>query len=352
MMVKINYLAAAMAIACISCAGSGDDVAFPGDEAFDLECPGVTPHVARVPERIVVGHRGAAAIAVENTIESMKTAVEAGAAAVEVDLSMTKDGYVVLWHDWDPDDSIALGRQNGAERRVKYRPSVPSPGDEWRRPVHELTLAELRQHYGYEDNTTGERADATIPTFDELVEWSAKEARLSYVLLDIKVPEKLASMTYELVEKTSKTLESKNPKLTAVYLSPHPPVWEALDWSLGSQENLSFDVDPGAISYDGMDCDDASSRWATVRGGGYATNVRPMGWGNEDWKALKSLIQCDLEARDAVDSRVRKVFAATIDDPEMMDCLLDMGIDGMLTDDPARLRAIIAEKEAGRPARY
>ena len=51
------------------------------------------------PERIVIGHRGAAGLAPENTLESIETALSAGADAVEIDVRVTDDGVPILLHD-------------------------------------------------------------------------------------------------------------------------------------------------------------------------------------------------------------------------------------------------------------
>jgi len=47
----------------------------------------------------VIGHRGAAAFAPENTLPSFRHAVEVGADAVELDLHRTADGHLVVIHD-------------------------------------------------------------------------------------------------------------------------------------------------------------------------------------------------------------------------------------------------------------
>lgn len=47
----------------------------------------------------VIGHRGAAAAAPENTIESLRLAAEQGARMVEFDVKLTADGVVILMHD-------------------------------------------------------------------------------------------------------------------------------------------------------------------------------------------------------------------------------------------------------------
>lgn len=47
----------------------------------------------------VIGHRGAAGLALENTLESIKAAKLAGVDAIEFDVRMTADGHFVLCHD-------------------------------------------------------------------------------------------------------------------------------------------------------------------------------------------------------------------------------------------------------------
>ena len=51
--------------------------------------------------RLVVGHRGAAASAPENTLPSFRLAVAQGADALELDVHVTRDGVPVVIHDPD-----------------------------------------------------------------------------------------------------------------------------------------------------------------------------------------------------------------------------------------------------------
>jgi glycerophosphoryl diester phosphodiesterase len=46
-----------------------------------------------------LAHRGASALAPENTIEAFRLAVEAGAGGLELDVHMTRDGHLVVIHD-------------------------------------------------------------------------------------------------------------------------------------------------------------------------------------------------------------------------------------------------------------
>ena len=49
----------------------------------------------------LMGHRGAAAVAPENTLEGVKAAKEAGVDWVELDVLLTADGVPVIHHDQD-----------------------------------------------------------------------------------------------------------------------------------------------------------------------------------------------------------------------------------------------------------
>jgi glycerophosphoryl diester phosphodiesterase len=56
---------------------------------------------AAAPLRLppVIGHRGAAGAAPENTLASIKKARELGATWIEFDVKLTKDGHPILFHD-------------------------------------------------------------------------------------------------------------------------------------------------------------------------------------------------------------------------------------------------------------
>jgi glycerophosphoryl diester phosphodiesterase len=93
-----------------------------------------------------LGHRGARALAPENTLAGMRAGMNAGADGVEFDVQRTSDGHLVVFHDDD------LKRICGVGGRV-----VTS------------TLAQLREldagrHFG--PQFSGE----LIPTLDELIE--------------------------------------------------------------------------------------------------------------------------------------------------------------------------------------
>ena len=52
-----------------------------------------------IEKTLIVAHRGACGYAPENTMEAFALAVEMGADGIELDVHLTKDGYVVVCHD-------------------------------------------------------------------------------------------------------------------------------------------------------------------------------------------------------------------------------------------------------------
>lgn len=153
-------------------------------------CAGAQPSGVR-DDLLIIGHMGAPAHAVENTIQGFAKAIELGANAIETDLCLTRDGTIVLWHDWDPNNPVANFRQLGRQG-LFARPHAPDLFTKARRPVPELSLAELRKHFGYTRRENGlgtrQRLAVEIPTLDQFCAWAASEPGLEKAFFDVKIP--------------------------------------------------------------------------------------------------------------------------------------------------------------------
>jgi glycerophosphoryl diester phosphodiesterase len=103
---------------------------------------------------LVVAHRGAAAVAPENTMEAYRIAVEMGADAIELDVHLTADGELALVHDETVERTTDLGG-----------------------PVASLTLKEIGAadagfRFEAPDGTFPFRGKGlTVPTIAEVLEW-------------------------------------------------------------------------------------------------------------------------------------------------------------------------------------
>ncbi|MDP1753205.1 MAG: glycerophosphodiester phosphodiesterase family protein [Reyranella sp.] len=71
----------------------------------------------------VIGHRGAAAYAPENTLASFHEARRRGATWVEIDVKLTADGVPIVMHD------ASLKRTMGVDRLVAETPRAELPAD-------------------------------------------------------------------------------------------------------------------------------------------------------------------------------------------------------------------------------
>ena len=98
-----------------------------------------------------ISHRGSQAGHVENTIGAVLAAVDEGADGVEIDVHATRDGVVIVHHDFFP-------RGKTGDRRLASR------------PIADLSFAELQTF----DLGGGER----IPSLQDLLEALAGRARL------------------------------------------------------------------------------------------------------------------------------------------------------------------------------
>lgn len=296
-------------------------------------------HAAQARSTVVIGHRGAPRDAVENTLDSMDAALRAGANALELDLCLTRDGEVIVWHDWDSDALIAVSRQLGIETRLLSRPQPPPIGDPFRRPIHELTLAEVRAHFGYASGDT--RLEAHIPTIEELLAWTQGK-HLTHVLFDVKAPEDHPEIAAAIGRRVEAALLAVHPRFASVYLAAYESTWHALDETVG-EHFLSFDHDVSLILIDDQKCNRSSSAHVRAHGPSVASTVKPEGTDGERWAGLLTLTRCDLQRRDLPNRPVQRVFTATIDDEAEMRALLREGVDGIVTDDPRLLRSVALE---------
>jgi glycerophosphoryl diester phosphodiesterase len=97
-----------------------------------------------------VGHRGARAYEVENTLESFRKAIELGVNAIELDVREAKDGTLVISHDDN------LKKVFGKDIQIK-----------------EATLKELKK-----------ASEDAIPTFDEALRFA--DRKIEKILVELK----------------------------------------------------------------------------------------------------------------------------------------------------------------------
>lgn len=115
-----------------------------------------------LPRPLIFAHRGASAHAPENTIAAFDLALAQGADAVELDVKLSSDGYVIVHHD----DTV--NRTTNGQGRIK-----------------DLSLAELKKldaGGSFSEKFTGEK----IPTLEDVFEAVGKRTFINVELTNYK----------------------------------------------------------------------------------------------------------------------------------------------------------------------
>jgi glycerophosphoryl diester phosphodiesterase len=113
----------------------------------------------------VIGHRGAAGLAPENTMPSFELAVAHAVDAIELDVHLSRDGVPVVIHDYTVDRTT-----NGHGL------------------VSQLTVRELKE-LDASSKSQSSFSGAQIPTLDEVLRWAKGKTR---VVVELKGTENLA----------------------------------------------------------------------------------------------------------------------------------------------------------------
>ena len=233
---------------------------------------------------LVIGHRGASAHALENTISAFRRARADGADGVELDVTTCKTGEVVVFHD----DDLT---------RLAGRPEA----------IADLPLAAVR-----EVRLTG---GETIPLLGEVLE----ELGTRLVNVELKAPRALTAVATRLAPKVARLLarhatgaralvSSFNPIALAELRLVAPRVTTGLLFGAEQKRPLREAwarglIRPTALHPERLLVDEP--RLARWRAEGYSVNV---------W---------------------------TVDEEAEVGRLARLGVDGIITNDPARTRAFL-----------
>jgi len=175
----------------------------------------------------ILAHRGASHLAPQNTLAAFKKALEIGVDGFENDVHLTKDGEIVVCHNYDIDDT-----SNGTGK------------------ISEMTFEELRRYdFGayFGKEFEGER----IPTLDEFLELSRD---LEVVNIELKVPKE----KNDLVKKTLDRVKAFGMEENVIFSSfsyelleeskaLNPNVKTGFLYDLKCSHMFEISADPGAF---------------------------------------------------------------------------------------------------------
>jgi glycerophosphoryl diester phosphodiesterase len=292
----------------------------------------------------VLGHRGDTCEAPENTVLACRNAVARGADGVEIDVCVTADGHVVLWHDRDPNEAIAVARQTALEGQ-DYIPVVPDRDSGLCRPVAELTLRELQEHYGYRKRAhaaldlvgAAPEPKIELSTLEQFAAWAASEPAARTLVFDVKLTECELQLLDALLQ-GMQTMCREHPQLRErrlLLLSTQAEVHASLRGILPKAEPLScFKLVPD------------------FELGGVVEIARKLGARDVSIGAtplrLWSEVRRDVIA--ALRERRRGAFDSItvwgIDEDDTLAELVELGVDGIITSKIERARELVRARAA------
>ncbi len=254
---------------------------------------------------IAIAHRGGAATWPENTVTAFEGAIELGFRYIETDLHVTRDGKIVCFHD------ETLSRTTDGVGRVR-----------------DLTLEELRSldpafrftRDGGETFPFRGRG-CVIPTFEEAL------ALHPEVMLNVEMKQREPAMEERLWQEIER-LGAQGRVLVAAAYDPLVHRFRAL-------RDVQLPTSPGSRGVVRFLLGVRSGLGRLERYPFTALQVPPR------YAGVRVVDRAFVEAAHAHSIHVH---CWTIDEASEMHRLLDLGVDGIMTDEPERLRDVFAER--------
>jgi glycerophosphoryl diester phosphodiesterase len=290
------------------------------------------------------GHRGTRGLAPENTLAAFRKALAIGVTTIETDMGVTKDAVVVISHN--PNLSPDLVRDPEGHWLASQGPQIRS-----------LTFAELRRYdigrinpqsayarqFPEQQAADGERFPKLSELFD-LGKASGKPVRFN---IETKITPESGADTPDPATFARLVVAA----VKAANMSERVTV-QSFDWrTLVEVKRLAPEIETSCLTIQARDMDtikapdNEPSPWhAGLRlrdhGGSLPALVKASGCG------VWSMLWRNLTAKDLADAHALglKVLPWTVNDRSEMRRLIDLGVDGIITDYPDRLREVMADK--------
>ena len=300
-------------------------------------------------------HRGGRDARPENTLFSFAYAMELGVTTLEMDMQMTKDGRIVISHNPYMSHNLAQETSGKYVENGKY-------------DIRTMTLDQITQfdvgtmnpaagdYYEGHGKTQLSVPGTKMPTLEEVFDLANAYGN-DKVLFNIETksypdqsfpeaknspnPAEFVTKVYEIIKKyhmeervmlqsfdwrTLKEMRKLDPKITLVALTCEQPSW-------GPDSVCRQVGKPGASPWmAGLDIDTFNGNYIKAAKTIGADVVSPY------WEELSN--EMVNEAHDLG----MKVVPWTVNNPGKMNMLIDMGVDGIITDKPWVLRELLIKR--------
>lgn len=285
----------------------------------------------------VYAHRGGAGLAPENTLPAIQTAIALGVDVIDVDVVLTKDNVVVAHHD------LIISEQNTRDRDNQWL-SAPGPA------IKTLSHADLANFNVGSFNPNCQACKklypiryhldkANIPTLSEvikLVKSAPKPTKLQIEIKSDPTQPHLSALPEDIIPALVKTLEEED--FTA-QVEVH-----SFDWrNLILLQKLSPDVTTSYLSHHAeMVLEQNYPMWLAnhdIVGLNLSYPKLIYQLGGKIWCPHHA--ELTIESLKEARSLGLKVNVWTVDQPKDMKAMIDMGVDGIITNRPDILRGLL-----------
>lgn len=290
------------------------------------------------------GHRGARGLAPENSLAAFETAIRHGVTTLELDVGITRDGVLVIHHDLELNPAFA--------RDASGQWITKAPG-----PIHAMTWADLQTYdigrlkpgtryganYPEQKAIDGTRIPRLADLFDLVKRLGNDKVRFA---IETKVradspdktlpPEPFATAVVDAIRqagmqqraqimsfdwRTLQVVQRIAPEIPTVYLSAQQ------NWT----DNIAAGKPEGSIWTAGFQYKDHGSvpKMIKAAGGRYWSVYH----GDLDAAKLKEAQSLGL-----------KVLVWTVNDAPTMGRLIELGVDGLITDRPDIAQSVLRER--------
>lgn len=315
-------------------------------------------------------HRGGVAMTVENTLPAFANALKLGVSALELDVQITADGYAVVTHDRDlnPAKCADTAPAFPGDPEFPYVPGTTYVKDLTLAQVRTIDCGSLRQpQFPGQELHPGERIPLLSEVFDLVNDYRARQVTLNVeTKVEAGAPEQTAPREQfvqvvarevrraRLVDQVTVQSFDWGSLMRMREVEPRLPLV-----ALTNGQQFLQQGQPGASPWlGGIDIDDLDGslqeRFVAAAASFGADAVSPVHGDPQDGGVEDPgyVPFTTAELVDAAHAAGMRVVPWTVDDPATIRSLLDLGIDGLITDAPDVLRGILAERHLKLPKPY
>lgn len=299
-------------------------------------------------------HRGGRDVRPENTLYSYAYAIELGATSIECDMQLTKDGQIVMSHNPILNSDITRDENGNYIENNKY-------------DIRLMTVDELKKFdVGVMDPNCGEyydlhgktqfTYDAKIPTLEELMQLIQSYGDKNIVLnIETKSYPDPASAGYKNNADPKKFVEVFN-NIVKKYDMEDRVVLQSFDWqTLIEMKKLNPNISTSALWQEqpSWGRDSESLRRYEKKKSPWLGGLDIKDYQGNPVKAAHAIgvdiispyyTETSKQDVDEAHSLGMKVVPWTVNNEKDMNMLLDMGVDGIISDKPWLLKQVLEKR--------